>query len=52
MQIFENSAVDLLTDAGQARRQEQQQADGGDRVAIALEHVVVAQELDRQREED
>jgi hypothetical protein len=67
MQIFENSAgwkasgpdldaevgaVDLLADARQPRRQQQQQADAGDRVAVALEHVVVAQELDRQGEED
>ena len=67
MQIFENSAgwkaeraeldpevgaVDLLADPRQARRQQQQQADRGDRVPVALEHVVVAQELDRQREED
>ena len=48
----EVGAVDLLADAGQARRQQQQQPDRGDRVAVALEHVVVAQELDRQREED
>ena len=39
-------------DPRQARRQQQQQPDRGDRVAVALEHVVVAQELDRQREED
>ena len=48
----EVGAVDLLADPRQARRQQQQQADGGDRVAVALEHVVVAQELDRQGEED
>ena len=48
----EVGAVDLLADARQARRQQEQQADDGDRVAVALEHVVVAQELDRQREED
>ena len=40
----EVGAVDLLADPRQARRQQQQQADDGDRVAVALEHVVVAQE--------
>ena len=47
----EVGAVDLLADPRQARRQQQQQPDDGDRVAVALEHVVVAQELDRQGEE-
>ena len=48
----EVGAVDLLADPRQPRRQQQQQPDRGDRVPVALEHVVVAQELDRQREED
>ena len=48
----EVGAVDLFADPGQARRQQEQQPDHGDRVAVALEHVVVAQELDRQGEED
>ena len=48
----EVGAVDLLADPRQPRRQQQQQADRGDRVAVALEDVVVAQEVDRQREED
>ena len=67
MQIFENSAgwkasgpiltprkapLTCCADTRQPRRQQQQQADPGDRVPVALEHVVVAQELDRQREED
>src|SRR5260221_6151215 len=48
----EVGAVDLLTDPGQPWRQQQQQPDHRDRIAVALEHVVVAQELDRQCEED
>ena len=45
-------AIDLFADPRQARRQQQQDADRGDDVPVALEHVVIAQELDRQREED
>ena len=37
-------AVDLLADPGHARQQEQPDADGRDRVAVALEHAVVAQQ--------
>ncbi len=48
----EVGAVHLLPDPRQPRRQQQQQPDRGDRVAVALEHVVVAQELDREGEED
>ncbi len=48
----EVGAVHLFADPRQARRQQQQDADRGDDVPVALEHVVVAQELDRQGEED
>ena len=37
---------------GDERRQQQQDPGGGDQVAVALEHVVVAQEEDRQAEQD
>ena len=37
--------------AGDERRQQQQDPDRRDQVAVALEHVVVAQEQDRQAEE-
>ena len=47
----EVGAVDLLADPGHARQQEQQQAAGRDRVAVALEHAEVAQEDDRRREQ-
>ena len=47
----EVGAVDLGPDSRQARGEKQQQPDDGDRVPIALEHVVVAQEVDRQREQ-
>ena len=45
-------AVDLLADHRDARQQEQQQAGGRDRVAVALEHAEVAQEHERRREQD
>ena len=45
-------AVDLLPDPGHAREQEQEQPGRGDRVAVALEHAEVAQEDDRDREQD
>ena len=48
----EVGAVDLLADPGHARQQQQEQADGRDRVAVALEHAEVAQEDDRRREQD
>ncbi len=48
----EVGAVDLLTDPRQTRCQQQQQTYPGDRVPVALEHVVLAQEVDRQGEED
>ena len=44
-------AVDLLADAGHARHEQQQQAGGGHRVAVALEHAEVAQEDDRGGEQ-
>ena len=48
----EVGAVDLLADPRQPRRQEDEEAADRDGVPVALEHLVVAQELDRQREED
>ena len=48
----EIGTVDLGADPRQSRCEQQQQTDDGDRVPVALEHVVVAQELDRQREQD
>ncbi len=44
-------AVHLLADPGQAGHHEQRDAHRRDRVAVALEHVVVAQEDDRGAEE-
>ena len=45
-------AVDLGADAGQAREHQQPQADERDRVAVALEHAVVAYEQDHRGEGD
>ena len=45
-------AVDLVADARQARHHQQRDPHRGDRVAVALEHVVVAQEDDRGAEGD
>jgi hypothetical protein len=47
----EVGAVDLRADAGHAGQQQQADAGGGDRVAVALEHAIVAQQDDRRREE-
>ena len=44
-------AVGRAADAGQARRQEQQDPHDRDRVPVALERAVVAQEQDRRAEE-
>ena len=48
---LEVGAVHLRADARQPRRHQQQDPDGRDQVAVALEHVVVAQEEDRRREQ-
>ena len=47
----EERAADLLADAGQPRHQQQRDRGRGDRVAVALEHAVVADEQDRGAEE-
>ena len=44
-------AVDLLADAGQARHHQQSDAARRDQVAVALEHVVIADRQDRGAEE-
>ena len=44
-------AADLVPDAGQPRHQQQRDRGRGDRVAVALEHAVVADEQDRGAEE-
>ena len=48
----EEGAVDLRADARQARQHEQGDAAGRDQVAVALQHVVVADQQDRGAEED
>ena len=44
--------VRLVADPRQPRQQQQRDPGEGDQVAVALEHLVVAQEDDRQRERD
>ena len=47
----EEGAVHLFADARQPRHEQEREAGGGDRVAVALEHAVVAQEHDRRHEQ-
>ncbi len=48
----EVGAVDALADPGHAREQQEQDPGHRDRVAVALEDAVVAQQDDRRREQD